>query len=247
MDSSTARTEFEFHKSFFSACSCDFEQRQANCINQSIAPLKFVLKRTYIEDHFAIDFNRLKPLVLRDLTESQFAENSIESLAIAIPTARVLNKNLLADALSQFASFDCVARSEFHNCHSAFEFGELAGSMSTAWFADALPSASNLIGKYVNNLKPANKLSAPAPMYVIFKTEAGNEVAIPISQAREWETSDNSKPVAQTVSVSPEFKDLVDSASVRLQWAGGRLSAAAAYMSDWFSDRLAHAKSNDLR
>jgi len=240
---------FEFHKSFFAACSCDFENRQAN---QSITPPKFSLKRTFVEDHFANEFNKLKPLVLRDLIRREFGRSQItgsqnEQLAIAIPTARVKNKHILADALSQFASYDCIVRSEIYSGHRAFQLGEFTGFLAKTWFSDTLPSASHFVGEYAQNLKPAEKLTAPIPMFVIFQTAAGNEVAIPIAQAKEWQlTTDDARGVQKTA-VSQEFRNLVESADARLQWAGGRLSAAVSYMNDWFSDRIARAKSNDLR
>ena len=240
----TVGAEFEFHKSFFAACSCDFENRQAN---QSITPPKFTLKRTYIEDHFSSEFHQLKPLVLRSLTRPLFTESSIEPLATAIPTPYVRNKVLLANALSQIASYDCVARSEFYSCYRAFQLGEFTGSLAKTWIADALPSASHFIADFANSLESSEKLSTPAPMFVIFNTAAGNEVAVPIAQARDWEHNLDAAPTAQKVAISQEFRDLVDSANAKLQWAGGRLSAAASYMNDWFSDRLARVKTDDIR
>lgn len=242
--SPTTKGEFEFHKSFFAACSCDFENRQAN---QSIIPPKFTLQRTFIEDHFANEFTKFKPLVLRNLNRSLFTANSTEPLAIAIPTKPIQNKHILADALSQLANYDCIARSEFYSCHRAFQFGELAGSSARSWFADALPSVSHMIADFAPNLKPAKKSIASAPMFVIYTNSAGNEIAIPIAQAREWEQPAIEAPIVEKVAVSQEMQDLVDSVNTRLQWAGGRLSAAANYMNDWFSDRFARSKSNDLR
>ncbi len=236
--------EFEFHKSFFAACSCDFEHRQAN---RSITPPKFTLKRTYVEDHFAIELNILKPLVLRDLNSSHFTGSLNESLAIAVPTNIVQNKVKLAQALSLLTSYDCIARSEFSSSQCAFELGELTSAFAKTWFSNTLPSASKFVVDYANNLKPAKMLTTPSPMFVIFQTEAGNEVAIPISQAKDWERSTQDTHGRQPVAVSKEFKDIIDSANARLQWAGGRLSAAASYMNEWFSDRLALAKSDDLR
>ncbi len=240
----TKAAEFEFHKSFFAACSCDFESEQAN---QSIIPPKFTLKRTYVEDYFASEFNALKPLVLRDLSHSQFSGSDNGPLAVAIPTTLVKNKLNLASALSQLTSFDCIARSEFHSYLRAFELGETTGSLAKTWFADTLPSASKYVADYVQSLKPAKILTTPSPMFVIFKTAAGNEMAVPLSQAMQWERTTQEAPADQPVAVSQEFRDIVDSANARIQWAGGRLSAAAGYMNNWFSDRLARAKSNDLR
>ena len=84
-------------------------------------------------------------------------------------------------------------------------------------------------------------------MFVIYTNSAGNEIAIPIAQAREWEQPAIEAPFVAKVAVSQEMQDLVDSVNTRLQWAGGRLSAAANYMNDWLSDRFASSKSNDLR
>lgn len=234
----------EFHKSFFAACSCDFENRQAN---QSIMPPKFVLKRTYVDDQFAIELNRLKPLVLRDFGPSKFAEESEQPLAVAVPTVRVTNKHILADALSQLASFDCIARSEFYNGSRAFQLGEFTGSAAKTWFANALPSASKIATDYVQNLKPAKIQPKSAPMFVILQTAAGNDIAIPVAEAQQWDAVGAVANDVKRAEVSEELKALVDSANARLQWAGGRLSAAANFMNDWFSDRIARAKSNDLR
>lgn len=240
--SPTLATEAEFDKSFYAACSCEFESRQSN---QSILPPTFTLKRTYIEDYFANQTNQLKPLMLRDCNGSQFTGNSFDSLALAIPTVQVQNQYLLADVLSEFASFDCVARSEFYSSYRAFQLGELAGTLAMTWFADTLPSASQAIVKFAENLEPANQATVPAPMFVIYRTAAGSELAIPIAQARDWEQP--AAPLASKVATSKEFQDLVDSTNARLHWAGGRMSAAASYMNEWLSDRLARAKSSELR
>lgn len=236
--------KFEFHKSFFAACSCDFELRQAN---QSILPPKLTLKRTYVEDHFADEFNCLKPLLLRDSSKSLLVGDQFEQLAIAIPATRVQNKELLNEAFSQYTSYDCMLRSELYSSRSAFALGELLSSSTTTWFADALPSASGFVVEYANNLKPASKLTTPAPLFVIFQNAAGHEVAIPIAQAKQWEHTAQQATNATLVPMSQEFKELIDTANTRLQWAGGRLSAAASFMNDWFGDRMARAKSNDLR
>ncbi|MDX1925234.1 MAG: hypothetical protein SFV81_01875 [Pirellulaceae bacterium] len=236
-------SKFEFHKSFFAACSCDFEHQQAN---QSILPPKLTLKRTYVEDHFANEFNCFKPLLLRDASKSLLVGDQFEQLAIAIPATRVQNKELLNAAFSQYASYDCIVRSEVYSSRSAFALGELLSSTSTTWFTDALPSASSLVAEYANNLKPASKLTTPAPMFVILQNAAGHDVAIPIAQAKEWEQTAQQANLTTPVPVSQEFRDLINTANTRLQWAGGRLSAAASFMNDWFSDRMARAKSNDL-
>ena len=237
-------SKFEFHKSFFAACSCDFENRHAN---QSILPPKLALKRTYVEDHFANEFNCLKPLLLRDSGKSILVGNPFEPLAIAIPTNRVKNKEQLAKVFSDLASYDCIVRSELYSSNSAFQLGEFASTLTTSWFADTLPAAANTFAALANSLKPASKLTTPAPMFVIMQNAAGHEVAIPIAQAKASESTAQQTSNSQVASISPEFKDLVDSANARLQWAGGRLSAAASLMNEWFSDRMARAQSNDLR
>ena len=238
--SETAESEYwEFHKSFYAACSCEFENRQAN---QSIVPPQFILKRTYIEDHFANELKHLKPLVLRELSAS-----STEPLAIAIPTQQVHDNQLLSDALSQLVSWDCVARSEFYSSQSAFQFGEFAGSLAKAWFTDTLPLASHTMDDFAHNLTPAQKSISAAPLFVIYTTAAGNELAIPIAQARNWQQPASEAPLIVQAAVSQELQDLVELANLRLKWAGGRLSTAASLMNDWFSDRLARAKSDDLR
>ena len=238
--SETAESEYwEFHKSFYAACSCEFENRQAN---QSIVPPQFILKRTYIEDHFANELKNLKPLVLRELSAS-----STEPLAIAIPTQQVHDNQLLSDALSQLVSWDCVARSEFYSSQSAFQFGEFAGSLAKAWFTDTLPLASHTMDDFAHNLTPAQTSISAAPLFVIYTTAAGNELAIPIAQARNWQQPASEAPLIVQAAVSQELQDLVELANLRLKWAGGRLSTAASLMNDWFSDRLARAKSDDLR
>lgn len=236
--------DYEFHKSFFAACSCDFENRQAN---PSITPQKFTLKRTYIEDHFASEFNSLKPLVLRDLHRDSFVNNPLETLAVAIPSNLVVNEHLAAQMLSEIASYDCIVRSELHSSYYAFQLGEATCSWSKSWFTDTLPAASDLLVKFAQNLEPASKLTPPAPMFVIFQTASGNEVAIPIAQAKSWEHIDDQSLVSPKAEVSQELKELIETANARLQWAGGRLSAAASYMNVWFSDRLARSKADDLR
>ena len=230
---------WEFHKSFYAACSCEFENRQAN---QSIVPARFILKRTYIEDHFATELNNLKPLVLRELSASPD-----EQLAIAIPAQPVQNKHVLADALSQLVNWDCIARSEFCSSQRAFQFGEFAGFLTKTWFSDTLPRAAHAIADFAQKLKPAQQSVTSAPQFVIYTTAAGNELAIPIAQARNWQQPAIDAPLTEQAIVSPELQELVESAKLQLQWAGGKLSDAASFMNDWFSNRLARAKSNDLR
>jgi hypothetical protein len=243
--------QFEFHRSFFAACSCDFESSLAN---QSILPPTLTLKRTYVEDQFANEFNCMKPLLLRDYGRrgeldsglTQFSAIQFESLAVAIPTVPAKNKELLSTALSQLASYDCIVRSELYSGRHAIHVGEFASTLATAWVARVVPSATRFIAEYANSWKPANNLTTPAPMFVIFQNAAGYEVAIPISQARDWEQAGPEVDIAE-VKVSQEFKDLMDTANARLQWAGGRLSAAANLMSDWISDRMARTTSSELR
>ncbi len=238
--SATAESEYwEFHKSFYAACSCEFENRQAN---QSIVPPQFILKRTYIEDHFANELNTLKPLVLRELSAS-----STEPLAIAIPTQPVQDNHLLSDALSQLVSWDCVARSEFYSSQSAFQFGELTGSLAKNWITDTLPLASHTIDEFAHHLTLAQEPISAAPLFVIYTTAEGNEMAIPIAQARDWQQPTSEALPMVKAAVSQELQDLIELANLRLKWAGGRLSTAASLMNDWFSDRLARAKSDDLR
>ena len=238
--SATAESEYwEFHKSFYAACSCEFENRQAN---QSIVPPQFILKRTYIEDHFANELNTLKPLVLRELSAS-----STEPLAIAIPTQPVQDNHLLSDALSQLVSWDCVARSEFYSSQSAFQFGELTGSLAKNWITDTLPLASHTIDDFAHHLTLAQEPISAAPLFVIYTTAEGNEMAIPIAQARDWQQPTSEALPTVKAAVSQELQDLIELANLRLKWAGGRLSTAASLMNDWFSDRLARAKSDDLR
>ena len=200
--SATAESEYwEFHKSFYAACSCEFENRQAN---QSIVPPQFILKRTYIEDHFANELNTLKPLVLRELSAS-----STEPLAIAIPTQPVQDNHLLSDALSQLVSWDCVARSEFYSSQSAFQFGELTGSLAKTWITDTLPLASHTIDDFAHHLTLAQEPISAAPLFVIYTTAEGNEMAIPIAQARDWQQPTSEALPIVKAAVSQELQDLI--------------------------------------
>ena len=205
-------------------------------------PPQFILKRTYIEDHFANELNTLKPLVLRELSAS-----STEPLAIAFPTQPVQDNHLLSDALSQLVSWDCVARSEFYSSQSAFQFGELTGSLAKNWITDTLPLASHTIDDFAHHLTLAQEPISAAPLFVIYTTAEGNEMAIPIAQARDWQQPTSEALPMVKAAVSQELQDLIELANLRLKWAGGRLSTAASLMNDWFSDRLARAKSDDLR
>ena len=205
-------------------------------------PPQLILKRTYIEDHFANELNTLKPLVLRELSPS-----STEPLAIAIPTQPVQDNHLLSDALSQLVSWDCVARSEFYSSQSAFQFGELTGTLAKNWITDTLPLAAHTIDDFAHHLTLAQEPISAAPLFVIYTTAEGNEMAIPIAQARDWQQPTSDALPMVKAAVSQELQDLIELANLRLKWAGGRLSTAASLMNDWFSDRLARAKSDDLR
>ncbi len=243
---------WQFHKSFFAACSCDFESQQAAQIH--FAPV-FVFHSIRIADYFDDNFsvNALRPqsLVLRDLQlEQASAANWISPLAIAVPTQQLENEQRFADALATLATWDCMLQNELFQFSGMARVGKLTGEAVKGWYSSVLPTASNAIGGYAKSLKPvspnfekhplAQRFSSSTPLFIIYPTAAGNEVAIPIAQARNFS-------VDPAASFSPEFKQFVASTHARLQWAGGRLSEAAAYMNGWFSERIARVRNHDLR
>ena len=237
--------DWQFHKSHFAACTCDFENRQAE---QIVDVPKFVFDRICIADYFASLAYRKPALVLRDWQPKQIAApNFVTPLARAVP---VQNKALLGDALAEFATWDCVVRGELYQFQGAARVGEFAANVAKTWVGSTVPSVSNRIARAVNEWQSpksqfdkrqlAQRIVSAAPQFIIYQTAAGNEVAVPIAQARNF-------AVAQQPSVSPEFQQMVDAANARLQWAGGRLSTAASVMNDWFSQRVARARVNELR
>ncbi len=244
---------WQFHKSHFAACTCDFENRQAAQIVD--APV-FVFERICIADYFASLVYRKPTLVLRDWQPKQSAApNFMTPLALAVPAKRgteasAQNKARLADAFSELATWDCVIRGELYQMQAAAKLGDFAGEAAKSWFASVVPSVSNGLVSVANQWQApksqldkrelAHQLVSAAPQFIIYRTASGNEVAIPIAHARNF-------AVAQQSSVSPEFQQVVDAANARLQWAGGRLSAAASVMNDWFSQRVARVRANELR
>ena len=247
---------WQFHKSFFAACSCDFESQQADQLTST--PL-FVFHSVRIADYFVIDAGRSQSFVLRDpifdrnrvqSSEQAVAPNWVSPLAVAVPTVQLQNKQRLAAGLAELATWDCMLQNELFQFSGASRAGKLTGDVAKGWYGSVLPNASSAIVELANSLKPASPLfekrelaqqfGLAAPMFIIYQTAAGNEVAIPIAQARQF-------TVTQPASISPEFKQLVDTANARLQWAGGRLSEAAGYINGWFSERIARARNNDLR
>ncbi len=244
---------WQFHKSHFATCSCDFENRQAAQIVD--APV-FVFERICIADYFASLVYRKPALVLRDWQSKQTAApNFVTPLALAVPAKQITeaaaqNKARLADAFSELATWDCVIRGELHQMQAAAKLGDFAGEAAKSWFASVVPSASNGLVSLANQWQApklqldkrqlAQQLVSAAPQFIIYRTASGNEVAIPIAHARNF-------AVAPKPNVSPEFQQVVDAANARLQWAGGRLSAAASAMNDWFSQRVARVRTNELR
>lgn len=243
---------WKLDKSFFAACSCDFESRQAE---PSSATPAFVFHNVRIADYFR-DLSFVGNRVLRH--EQVAAPNWVSPLAVAVPTVQLQNKQRFADGLAELATWDCILQNELFQFSGAARAGKLAANVANAWYATALPVASKAIADLANSLSPATPSVSPkfekrqlaqsfgskAPMFIIYPTAGGNEVAIPVAQARQFVTS---KPAAQPSSVSPEFKQLVETTNARLQWAGGRLSEAAGFMNGWFSERVARVRNSELR
>ncbi len=235
---------WQFQKSFFAACSCDFESQQAE---ELTATPVFVFHSIRIADYFSdLSFQRNRVQQREQVT----APNWVSPLAVAVPTVQLQNKQRFADGLAELATWDCMLHDELFQFSGAARVGKLTSEIAKAWYGSVLPTGANALVELAKSLKPASpffekrqlaqQMISAAPMFIIYPTAAGNEVAIPIAQAREF-------TVAKPALVSPEFKQLVATTNARLQWAGGRLSEAASYMNGWFSDRVARVKSNDLR
>ena len=150
-------------------------------------------------------------------------------------------------------------RGELYQFQGASRAGELAAKVAKSWIGSTVPTISREVAKVANRWQPAapqlanlqldkrelaQRLVTSAPMFIIYQTAAGNEVAVPIAQARNFT---DSQSTAATNRVSPEFQQMVNTANARLKWAGGRLSEAASAMNDWFTQRIARTQSNELR
>ena len=143
-------------------------------------------------------------------------------------------------------------RGELYQFQGASRAGELAAKVAKSWIGSTVPTISREVAKVANRWQPAapqldnlqlanlqldkrelaQHLVSSAPMFIIYQTAAGNEVAVPIAQARNF--TDSQSTVA-TNRVSPEFQQIVNTANARLKWAGGRFERSC-----FRDERLVH-------
>ncbi len=126
--------------------------------------------------------------MMRYWTPKQTAAPEKSPLAVAIPTKN--HKAAFDNVLSEIESWDCVIQGKLHDASFAAPIGESIGELSLNWFKQTLPQSTEKALQLVQSPRSNDlELALVSPQFLIYRTASGNEVAIPIKQARNFQAS----------------------------------------------------------
>jgi hypothetical protein len=225
---------FRLDRSFASAGTCDFEPL-ADAAN--LQHPEYIFRRPGIQDTAISSSFPGYGTESFDLRRDDLF--SSEELAVAIPTEFAGNAQVVGDLLDRLEIWECRMYVELTSFSTAEKLGRWVAVVSN--YVDQMASdQTGELAALINRHDRPFKL----PLFAIYQTKQGS-LAIPMDESLQCE--EEMQQHASEKSDMEDFKVMLELASSKLKWAGGRLSFAANYLNDWFSDRVARSGDQQVR
>lgn len=218
---------FRLDRTLASAGQCDFQSPNDAALVQVSPRTRYIFRHSGIQDTSWLDF---ACLTNDGLANGQLTLLDTTQLAQIEPTAQLSTVNI-ADLFRSLETWECQAYAEMSDLTIASQLGSTAATFSKAWQQTFANQSQTLI-----RLLNTRHVEFQLPLFVIHQTELG-PIALPRKQSQQCELAlQYTAPEPRDIE---DFNVMLKLANSRLKWAGGRLSQAAVFIQDWFSDRVA--------